>query len=455
MTLGTVLVSLVYEFVLRQSHEKQLLDVVTTGLLGRASECGLAQVEKVDFTYMFGRLKGGDELWWLDTYCPDMSRESVQTAIRNALQLGASLRLLVIDPDCSAAKARAEEIRGDGYAPDTFQEGARTNLRILERIKGTLPSTQAERLQITTYSDLPGAPMYLRLRDGQPIDGWTSYFLARPTYEVAHFNWGRPERSSKTDSLAPGLGLDAFRAYFDDKWTRALAQGPGPGVRSDNLLDDARSVLESLNQKRYELVTALLDEDLDRVIKSGANVLTDGKLRRTQDAATRALLLDLATGREILLVHSPSENRIFETGGPVFWQHFNRQLQERVAARELAGVRRLFVVEDMTELNGDEVLLRQLAYHTNTQGYDSRVLSREMYDEVQEEHSITATPIHDFGLYGDIAYIWQRPGYSQAGAVRGYFQLDGETVDRYKAVFEQCWTDGTDVQVDLALGESS
>ena len=34
---------------------------------------------------LFKGLNKGDELLWLDTYCPDMSRKAVQDAIRSAL----------------------------------------------------------------------------------------------------------------------------------------------------------------------------------------------------------------------------------------------------------------------------------------------------------------------------------------------------------------------------------
>jgi hypothetical protein len=452
VTLGTVLVSLVYEFILRRSHELQLLDVVTEGLLGRARDCGLSQIDTIDFIHLFKRLKKGDELWWLDTYCPDMSRGTVQAAIQNALERGVSIRMLVIDPDCFTAKARAEEIMAEGYTPDNFQESARTSLRIIKGIKQALPPEQSERLEITEYSDLPCAPMYLRLRGGQPIDGWTSYFLTRPTYEAAHFNWGPPGRADEGDSPYPGLGLDAFREYFEAKWIRAIKRGAERNPHSDRILDEANDVLRSLRNKHFEFASLLISQDLAKVIKTGVNVLADGKLRRDQNASTRDLLLELATGCEILLVHSTSENRIFEDHAPVFWQSFNQQLQKLVGAGELAGVRRLFIVESWDEVDNDDVLSRQIAHHTSTLKYECRILLRATYDEIQRDLALTATPVHDFGIYGDVAYVWQRAGYSEQGAVHGYFQVDGETVQGYRDVFEQCWSDGSDRSLTTTLG---
>lgn len=452
VTLGTVLVSLVYEFILRRSHEQQLLEVVTEGLLGRARDCGLSQIDTMDFVHLFKRLKTGDELWWLDTYCPDMSRGAVQTAIQNALERGVSIRMLVIDPDCFTAKARAEEIMAEGYTSDNFQEGARTNLRIIKGIKQTLPPSQSERLEITEYSDLPGVPMYLRLRGGQPIDGWTSYFLTQPTYEAAHFNWGRPERADEDDLPYPGLGLDAFRKYFEDKRMRAIAKGVERNPHSDRLLDEADDVLRSLRNKHFEFASLLISQDLAKVIKIGVNVLADGKLRRDQNASTRDLLLELATGCEILLVHSTSENRIFEDSAPVFWQSFNQQLQQKLGSGELRGVQRLFIVESWDEVDSNDVLSRQIAHHTSTSKYECRVLLRATYDEIQRDLALTATPVHDFGIYGRVAYVWQRAGYSEPGAVHGYFQVDDGTVQGYRDIFERCWSDGSDRLPRTILG---
>jgi hypothetical protein len=219
VTIGTVLVSLVYEFVLRPEHDRQLLSVVESSLITKAPDYGLACVDALDFREPFAQLEANDELCWLDTYCPDMGRGVVQEALRNALQRGATLRMLVIDPGSFVAYARAEEIATRGYTPDVFEEGARASLRVIQDIRDELPDDQASRLIIRIYTDLPCAPIYLRLASGQPVAGWTSYFLGLPTYEAAHFYWSRAETTSKP--IAPGLGLHAFHEYFEAKWQRS------------------------------------------------------------------------------------------------------------------------------------------------------------------------------------------------------------------------------------------
>lgn len=221
VTLGTVLVALVYEFVLRPEHDRQLLEVVENSLIAKARAYGLSKIDRLDFTALFEQLHSGDELYWLDTYCPDVGKGGVQQAMRDALARGATVRMLVVDPDSFVAHARADEIETRGYGPGVFEEGARTSLRVVQDIQGDLPAAESERLEIRTYSDLPCAPMYVRLRAGQPINGWTSYFLGLPTYESAHFYWDGG--AENLHGNASGLGLHAFCKYFVGKWERAVA----------------------------------------------------------------------------------------------------------------------------------------------------------------------------------------------------------------------------------------
>jgi hypothetical protein len=227
VTLGTVAVSLVYDIVLRPAQVKQIQATIQDSLIVNARDYGLTRIARLDFVGLFERLKEGDELWWLDTYCPDMDKEGVRDAMKRALTLGATLRMLVIDPDSEIAKARAEEIRIGGFDPISFQAGARRHLGFINGLKGELLPGEAERLHVETYAGLPCAPIYLRMRGredagdwttGQALEGWTSYFLRWPTYEAAHLHWGRPVEDRPPP--LPGLGLDAFSRYFGDKWER-------------------------------------------------------------------------------------------------------------------------------------------------------------------------------------------------------------------------------------------
>lgn len=227
VTLGTVAVSLVYDIVLRPAQIKDLQATIQDSLIVNARDYGLTRIGPLDFVGLFERLKPGEELWWLDTYCPDMDKDGVRDAMKRALAVGATLRMLVIDPSCEIAKARAEEIRIGGFDPVTFETGARRHLNFMNRLREELPPREAKRLSVETYVGLPCAPIYLRMRgrddaadwtSGQALEAWTSYFLRWPTYEAAHLHWGRPVEDRQPP--LPGLELDAFARYFGDKWKR-------------------------------------------------------------------------------------------------------------------------------------------------------------------------------------------------------------------------------------------
>jgi hypothetical protein len=86
VTIGTILVALVYEFVLRPEHDRQLLAIVRDSLISQAGVYGLSAVTRVNFATVFECLRPGDELCWLDTYCPDVSKGEVQEALLDALR---------------------------------------------------------------------------------------------------------------------------------------------------------------------------------------------------------------------------------------------------------------------------------------------------------------------------------------------------------------------------------
>ncbi len=449
VTIGTVMVSLVYEFVLRREHDKQLLQVVEDCLIPKAGEYGLSGIEPLDFAELFGRIEESQQLLWLDTYCPDLDNPEVQDALKEALSRRAVIKMLVIDPDSATAEARAREIAAPGYRAEEFQSDARHNLMIVHGILADLSQDCAERLEVRTYTGLPCAPIYLRVKDGQPIEGWSSYFLTLPTYKSAHLYWGRAPAVTRKLSAGPGLGLRAFQNYFEKKWDAA---GDWPTGRSGSeptrVVEDLRTSFTILAERNYEFVRQLFADDLERLmIEPLHKVLDDGKLRRDQTGRSRDLLLDLAQDEEILLVHSTSENAIFED--VAFWRPFNEQLLRRVQRGQLHAVRRLFVLSSPTADQADPVFKGLVDFHHVTDGFTCRLITRANYRAIQEDVHVTSFPVHDFGVYGRVAYVWPREGYANHSnnATRGYFQVDPVTVAKFRELYERCWGEATPSEV--------
>ena len=91
-------------------------------------------------------------------------------------------------------------------------------------------------------------------------------------------------------------------------------------------------------------------------------------------------------------------------------------------------------------MSGDPVLMQQIEFHNRTRGFEYRLLSRNTYRAIQDDVHVTDYPIHDFGIYGPVAYVWPREGYARrAEAAKGYFQVDAPTVGKYRTLYARCW----------------
>jgi mannose-6-phosphate isomerase-like protein (cupin superfamily) len=177
---------------------------------------------ELDFPEMFRGLGRGDELLWLDTYCPEDPK--FWGALGQALcGTDVRLRMLIIEPGCTNADYRADEIAeyGSGlpteeFRPDKFKDANSTFLqRAIDNLKNFERTDRSvnERAVVRTYEDLPGMPMYLiRNRETGLGRGYSSLFLSRPTVESFHFEW---------EPAAPPYGVLAMLdSYFQRKWDR-------------------------------------------------------------------------------------------------------------------------------------------------------------------------------------------------------------------------------------------
>jgi len=206
--IGTVLVSFVYEYVLRRHHDESLLKFITNSLVTNGPKYGLVSiVERLDFGALFDRLERGDTLLWLDTYCPDAP--NYQEHLLSAIQRGATVHMLAIRPKSEAAKWRANEIKKKfGYSFPRFAEEASNQIEKLKEVLEGSTSEVSQRVKLRLYDDLPCIPMYIHLRGNRPDVAFTSYFLGNPTFSEPHLKW-----TVTTDGF-----LRKLYDYFLAKW---------------------------------------------------------------------------------------------------------------------------------------------------------------------------------------------------------------------------------------------
>jgi hypothetical protein len=208
--IGTVTVAYLYELTLRRRHDADFLELLHEGLLPGSIDYGLVGVHpRVDFGGLVEPLRKGDELLWLDTYCPDQAQ--IERGLRNALESGATIRMLAIDPRSDLAALRADEIRPElGYTPEQFADEAQVQLDHLWSVVRQLTPDLRRGITVRLYRDLPCVPMYLHSR-GSNRGGYTGFFLRDPTFDQPHLEW----RFTDT-GFFPKLV-----EYFEQKWDRA------------------------------------------------------------------------------------------------------------------------------------------------------------------------------------------------------------------------------------------
>jgi hypothetical protein len=193
--------------------EERMVDVMEMFIRG-SKDAGLVRFHKrFNFSQLFEDLGPGDELLWLDTYCP-LNPEFIDK-IRPALQRLAKIRMLIIDPRCANAESRAVEI----FAAETFSQEVEVFAKRVSSILCDVVdhSVPAEGCQILAYDDLPCVPMYLVTHYGVPVRGYSGYFLTKPSALFAHMEW----------TPTKGGMLESMHEYFEQKWERHLQKRKG------------------------------------------------------------------------------------------------------------------------------------------------------------------------------------------------------------------------------------
>lgn len=164
--------------------------------------------DRFDFKNIFDLAGRGDVVWWLDTYCP--LKDAFLEALRDALGRGAHIRMLVIDKDSQTARYRSEELAGTPDTGNTWQTG----LMDFQNRMQSLAIASNGALELRSYADLPGMPIYVISRGGEATAGFFSFFLTKPSAHFVHFE------------IAAGPLINAMFDYVENKWKRSRRSIP-------------------------------------------------------------------------------------------------------------------------------------------------------------------------------------------------------------------------------------
>ncbi|PYC67747.1 hypothetical protein C7C45_20640 [Micromonospora arborensis] len=132
-------------------------------------------------------------------------REETLTAIRAALANGAQVQLLLLDPDCTAAQQRSEEL--ERQRVDVPRQ-IRTNLRHLAAFAEALDSRLRHRLQVRLYDASPSIQLYQW--DGRAL---ISFF------PIGKLSFNVPQLEVDMDSPWGGF----VHARFEELWEHEQA----------------------------------------------------------------------------------------------------------------------------------------------------------------------------------------------------------------------------------------
>lgn len=192
-------------------------------------------------------------------------REETLSAVRAALANGAQVQLLLLDPDCTAAQQRSEEL--ERQRVDVPRQ-IRTNLRHLAAFADALDSRLRHRLQVRLYDASPSIQLYQW--DGRAL---ISFF------PIGKLSFNVPQLEVDMDSPWGGF----VHARFEELWEHEQA---------------------TLDLERYWSVTVTLRHDESDVVEVRVPYVTvDGQhyvdcrgFRVTGPLTVRAVLPPRARG---------------------------------------------------------------------------------------------------------------------------------------------------------------
>lgn len=235
----TILVSFLYRGTMKKLDDEtrkrdltELLDSKIDRMIKSHVHHGLDSfTDEFDYIDQLKSLKAGDELLWLDTF--PMTSRDFRVELKAAVERGATIKMLLLDPNCQNAKNRASELSAF-YRPERFVSDATECMKDLFALSKEVNGERGQgKLEIREYSGLPSAPIYIVCKNSSPVKATTSYFLSEPTdVNFPHLVWVR----GRGEDL--GNFLDHFHRYFRSKWEAAASSNGHTNKEQIDLLVD-------------------------------------------------------------------------------------------------------------------------------------------------------------------------------------------------------------------------
>lgn len=174
--------------------------------------------------HIFDNLEQGDELLWLDTAPPKDALTSGDEMIKQAIDRGASIKMLIMDVGNPSLDLRTLEIKSWGPYSDyanikNYAKSLKLFLSSIAALQDKLDSSKKHNLQYRTYLDLPGIPLYLLKKKNGVLIAYTGYYLTKASICFVHLKWVGSWMDENQTSIAHD-----FMKYFVNKWENCYTQ---------------------------------------------------------------------------------------------------------------------------------------------------------------------------------------------------------------------------------------
>ncbi|WP_322780187.1 AfsR/SARP family transcriptional regulator [Frankia sp. Cas4] len=226
---------------------------------------------------------------WTDLVAPQ-HEPGFATAVGSALDGGALVQILLLDPDSPAAAQREEDLSRSVNVPDTI----RSNLRRLDAIRTGLDPRLRHRMSVRVYSEQP-LTSYHRWDNGAIVS----------TYPVGRSSAASTQHETTVDSTL----VQFIEQRFDSLWGPEVSTGLDDYLGLPLLIDsrtDGSSAL-TVQYVRIEDSVYVADDTLARLVRDSG---PDGVLTQVAGSG-RHPLLTLGRCRALLCRDDASRLRVF------------------------------------------------------------------------------------------------------------------------------------------------
>ncbi len=204
---------------------------------------------------------------------------------------------------------------------------------------------------------------------------------------------------------------------------------------ADILMNNIRASYSRIATRRNWLYARYFQQKLKQLEMNMIDAASSEDLAVEQDSDTTDIMLRDFSGHPDDVVRFICYFTDVEFIFSVHASHFFCDVADRVARGEIVAVRRLFIMDDETQLQ-DAKVRKLISFHERTAGFDHRIMQKRDFERIKRDFHLP-TDTKDFGVYSNW-YVY-RSVVAADHDVRGTFSANSEMVKKFSNAFDRCW----------------